>query len=185
MPKNYAIYVPKCRNVLHSTCQNAEMSCNPHAKMPKNYAIFVPKCRNLLQSNSKMPKSPELYMPKCRNVLRSTCQNAEKLPNLRAKCRNVLQSTCQNAETSCALHAKMPKRTAIYMPQRRNTLIFQSWISFTIHLEQEFLPNGTHCLPTTRTTLLILLDPIVSVYLKKHKKHTNKLCGQSTGWLML
>jgi hypothetical protein len=137
-----------------------------------------------------VPKRPAIYMPKYRKLTHLTCQYAETSCTPHAKmqknyaiyvlkCRNVLQSTCQNAEKSCNLHAKIPKRPTLYMPQRRNALIFKSWISFPIHLKQEFLSNRTHCLPTTKTTLLIFLGPIVSVYFKKHKKHTNKLCGQT------
>jgi hypothetical protein len=56
--------MPKRRKITQFTCQNAEMSCTPHAENAE-------KLGNL---RARMPKA-----------LHSTCRNAEKLRTLHAK----------------------------------------------------------------------------------------------------
>ena len=124
MQKNYALYVPIFRNVLHSTSRNAEKLRNLRANIPKRPALHKPKCRKITPftwQNAKtsctphveMPKNCAFYVPKSRNALHYTSRNAEKLRNLVPECLNVLHFTCRNTETSHALHTTMSKRTNI------------------------------------------------------------------------
>jgi hypothetical protein len=105
IPKNYALYVPKRRNVLHSTCQNTEKLIDLRTKMPQRPDLHMPKFWKIKHFtwqiaetswilHAKMPKNYALYLPKCRKVLHSPCKNTEtshishattsKRPNLRS-----------------------------------------------------------------------------------------------------